>query len=195
MHIHSNIPLNRGFSKKTWDYFKTRWKIGWLLERVLRNLRMPTREYQPSLSLSGCTKDAIIDTLYSLWKNYWTWYSMVYTLSSKVASSIKEPRLSWWCIRTISYIWLMHPSNGHWINVLLSVWTVDRQREPGWDGFATPLLLVKVEGKARICSAFNALRQDFKNMTSNSQQREGMFGETITSTCCCRTAWWQENPF
>lgn len=61
-------------------------------------------------------------------------------------------------------------------------------------GFATPLLLVKLEGKASICSAFHPLRQDFKNTTFNSWQREDMFAETTAFMCLCRTVCSQQNP-
>lgn len=57
---------------------------------------------------------------------------MIYTLSSKVASSIKEPNYlagAGGVLEQPIAFGLMHPSNGHSINVPSQVWTVVRQRE------------------------------------------------------------------
>lgn len=119
-HTHRN-PLNQGFLRNM-RIFQDKMKIEWILEFL--GLSQCWVLNTSHLFWFGYIEYAIRAILCSLWKNCCTRYSMTYTLSSKVASSIKElnfPRLSWWCMITINCIWLMHASNGHSINVFQSV--------------------------------------------------------------------------
>lgn len=76
--------------------FQDKVKIQWILEKGLRNLLMPSLEYQPFLfCLAVLRMQSQTHRIYCE-KNHWILCSMIYTLSSKVASSIKDPHYLPW---------------------------------------------------------------------------------------------------
>jgi hypothetical protein len=82
----------RGQGEKPWSCFCNQ-DVSW--ERLL-GTPMPLLEYQPSFFCLS-VQDMIVNMLYSLWKIILDLYPMIYSLSSKVALSVRilitPPRL------------------------------------------------------------------------------------------------------